>query len=595
MDGTNLLVLLFSRLMESGAVKTKVTETRPARRPLYWRALSSGAVLTLVVTAVLVWELYPRQSAFPAEEVLAKEQTALPSSAGPVSTALVDTVSETDLQTQVPVTLSDGSANHVNADRDTIKESGLFPPVGEQEPILVAGDTRGRGALEARKRKMQDKAGGISETILKRQTVARVEPPSIEAAVSSALKAAQEAGRKLIDPLFHKGKKLRVPEDFKTIQSAIDHAKSGDVVIVREGRYFDSIVMKDGVKLVSDSSHGGDKPVSVEGAQLRLPARTIRTIIDGSKTKGSSYWIIDFEEGVGRNTIVDGFTIENLPVQDQHVFAIAQAINVRGTSPVIMNSYIRKNASIGIGNHVLFKDVKHGHSEPTGHPQWTDIEKEAEAVIYGNVICENLGQGIRCNPFSSPQILGNEIFQNVFPYSTELGQTPSPGIGTEYGAAPTLIGNVVHDQPGGGILCDVGKSQYLDRSERPRLPSIVKNVVFHNGEHGPSILCGGGTTETPVQCLGNLIYDTGWVGIDLSKDGVCIVEDNVVSGAAGPGIRVNGATVVKLNRNKVTGANAPGFIIKNGGNVLEMVANVSDQNKGPRFVLSDGTIAEPDL
>jgi hypothetical protein len=98
-----------------------------------------------------------------------------------------------------------------------------------------------------------------------------------------------------------------------------------------------------------------------------------------------------------------------------------------------------------------------------------------------------------------------------------------------------------------------------------------------------------------VKCIGNLVYDAGWIGIDLSKDGVCIVEDNVVSGAGAPGIRIDGATVVRLNRNRVTGAKAPGFIIKNGGNVLEMVANVSDLNKGPRFVLRNGSIADPDV
>ena len=37
--------------------------------------------------------------------------------------------------------------------------------------------------------------------------------------------------------------------------------------------------MKDGVKLISDSTGGGDKPMAVEGARLKLPRRTLRTII----------------------------------------------------------------------------------------------------------------------------------------------------------------------------------------------------------------------------------------------------------------------------------------------------------------------------
>ena len=91
---------------------------------------------------------------------------------------------------------------------------------------------------------MQDKVGGVPENVLRRQTIARVEPPSIEAAVALALNAAQEAAERLIDPEYHKGERLLVPGDFTTIQSAIDHAKPGDVVVVKEGRYFESIVMR---------------------------------------------------------------------------------------------------------------------------------------------------------------------------------------------------------------------------------------------------------------------------------------------------------------------------------------------------------------
>jgi hypothetical protein len=347
--------------------------------------------------------------------------------------------------------------------------------------------------------------------------------------------------------------------------------------------------------LKSDSGFGGNKLVPVEGGQIKLPARTLRTIIDGSKARGSSYWVIDFDRRIGPNTIVDGFTIENLPIQSQYVLSNAHAINIRGASPVIMNCYIRKNASMGIGSHVLFKQVKKRGAKHKLKFQWADVKDRCQPVIYRNVICQNLGQGILCNPFSSPYIIGNELFLNIFPYSQELGEKPSPGIRANQGAAPAIIGNVVHDQPGGGILCDVGKLEKIDRMEHLRLPSLVKNVVFRNGEHGPSILCGGGNKEFPVKCVGNLIYDAGFVGIDLAREGVCIVEDNVVAGAAAPGIRVDGATVVKLNRNKVTGAQAPGFIIKNGGNVLEMVSNVSDLNKGPRFVLRNGRIADPDV
>jgi len=132
---------------------------------------------------------------------------------------------------------------------------------------------------EIHKRQMQDKVGGLPENILKRQSLGKVAPPSIDAAAAMALKAAEEAARPLIDTALHKGRRLTVPDDFKSIQSAIDAAKPGDIVLVKPGTYYAFIVMKDGVNLVPDSAEGGKALATVEGAQLRLPRGTLRTII----------------------------------------------------------------------------------------------------------------------------------------------------------------------------------------------------------------------------------------------------------------------------------------------------------------------------
>jgi parallel beta-helix repeat protein len=57
----------------------------------------------------------------------------------------------------------------------------------------------------------------------------------------------------LQQPLFAaqtQGKNLNVPKDFATIQAAMDAAKAGDTVLVWPGEYAESIVFKDGVRLV---------------------------------------------------------------------------------------------------------------------------------------------------------------------------------------------------------------------------------------------------------------------------------------------------------------------------------------------------------
>jgi len=441
------------------------------------------------------------------------------------------------------------------------------------------------------KRREQDRASGVPPKVLELQSREKVIPPSLEEACDIALKAAEQTVQSLIDTGYHNGRRLVVPDQFRTIQGAIDAAKSGDVVVVKPGTYYELLVMKDGVKLVSDASGEGNKLEAVEGARLQLPLRTLQTIIDGSKAGPSDHGrgMIDFDPGVGRNTIVDGFTIQNLPMQNHHIPGHAHALNLRGASPVIMHCYVRNNGSTGIGSHVVYGDQD--DPMPRRDFRWANVQYQAEGVIYRNIVCGNVGLGIGCNHFSAPHILGNEVFSND---DSALGEEPSPGIGARHGAGPMIVGNIIHHNPGGGILSKVGEPQGVHPIDRPTHPTIMKNVVYENGKLKPGISSDeAGSVEMPVKFISNFIYDAGVVGIGIMNQSVCIVEGNVVSGSGSPGIVVSNATALKLNDNKVRGADGPGFLILNGGKVLEMTGNAADSNRGPRFVGRGGTIVAP--
>jgi hypothetical protein len=444
----------------------------------------------------------------------------------------------------------------------------------------------GENFQAGQKRKMQDAAGGLPPEILAQQSLEKVQMPTIDEAVKIALKAAKAAARPLIDTKFHNnGKIITVPDDHKSIQAAINAAGSGDVVLVKPGIYHELLVMKDGVKVISDSADGGGELVPVENAMLKLPRRTLRTIIDGSGTPPSEHGMFDFNPGLGRKTIIDGFTIQNLPRQNHHIPGHAHGLNVRGASPVITNCLIRNMGSTGIGNHVVYYDQD--SSMPERDFRWANVKHKTSAIIFHNVIHGSLGLGIGCNHFSEPFILGNEVFDNS---DAELGEAPTPGMGNKHGSAATIIGNIVHDNPGGGILCKVGAPQGKHHIDRPTHPKIIKNVVYDNGSNRPGISSNGsGSETTPVKIIGNYVYNSGLTGIGLQKGAVGIIEDNMVAWSKLPGIAVNGSTALRLNRNQVTGTKeAPGFVIMNGAVVREMIGNASDSNKGPRFVLGGG-------
>jgi len=437
------------------------------------------------------------------------------------------------------------------------------------------------------RREAQDLAGGLPKAILDQQRIEAVKVPTLDEAAGLARAAARKRADQLIDRTWHTGRRLHVPKDHATIQAAIGAASARDVVIVAAGTYHELLVMKEGVKLVSDASDEGDELVPVEGAKLRLPRRALRTVIDGSKSKPSSHGLIDFQPGTTRHTIVDGFTLQKLPHQNHHRPGHAHGVNVRGASPVILHCLLQDNGSTGIGNHVVYKD----QSQPLAGRDFrqANVKHKAEAVIYGNIVRRNLGRGIGCNHLSAPLILGNEVYAND---DAALGEGTGPGIGMKHGAAPLVLGNLVHDNPGGGIVCRAGSPQGAHPIDRPTHPTFERNVAWKNGNERPCIGAGkAGSRSNPVRIIRNWVFDAGAVGIGVRDGGWSVIEGNLVARTARPGIAVFGANVLTLDANRIAHAKGGGISIMSGARVLQMKDNVAHAIDGPRFVLRDATVA----
>jgi hypothetical protein len=115
--------------------------------------------------------------------------------------------------------------------------------------------------------------------------------------------------------------------------------------------------------------------------------------------------------------------------------------------------------------------------------------------------------------------------------------------------------------------------------------------VYQNGKNRPAIAAdGAGSAAQPVRILGNAVVGSGAAGIGLSGSAVGIVVENRVCDTTGPGVSVNHATVLSLERNEVTGAKTAGFAIVDRAVVWEMTDNAADANTGPRFILRDSAI-----
>jgi hypothetical protein len=80
---------------------------------------------------------------------------------------------------------------------------------------------------------------------------------------------------------------LRVPQDYATLQAAVDAARAGDTVLVKPGTYFETVRLKSGIRLLGT------------GAAV--------TVLDGGGKPGK---LVDFSGAT--DVVVAGFTFQNV-------------------------------------------------------------------------------------------------------------------------------------------------------------------------------------------------------------------------------------------------------------------------------------------
>jgi|GEM_PF-4379154 len=171
------------------------------------------------------------------------------------------------------------------------------------------------------------------------------------------------------------GADLNVPSGpYPTIQSAIDAAAVGDVVIVAPGVYPENIIY-------------WGKPITVRGSDPNDPATVAATVIDGSSIGP----VATFFAGEGRDSVLEGLTLTN----GSAAFDGA-GIRIMQASPVISKCVIEQNTAANSGGGVYAFGA-------LANPL---IEK---CIIRFNDAAAQVGGGIACRGGASAEIFNNII------------------------------------------------------------------------------------------------------------------------------------------------------------------------------------------
>ncbi len=287
----------------------------------------------------------------------------------------------------------------------------------------------------------------------------------------------------------------RVPEEYPTIQSAIDAAQPGDDIIVTGGHYRELLIIDKSVNLI-----GRDWP-----------------IIDGGGQKGdkNTMAILYLGDRAGK---VEGFVITGGGTGN-----LGHGINVWDSAPEIVNNRITGNFH-GIGIHgssgLTGKTKVHGN-RIYGNKVGIGNGKDSTAHVYENEVYDNKIVGIGCRGQAAPWIDRNLVHGNRI------------GIGAREVASPRIEGNQVYDNVDGIVISPLSTIKMFAGDDIV----IHNNLVVDNAHLGVQV---SSFNLSKVIITSNTIDSNNRVGVRRRGGGLvlgypqpagftAVVENNIIT------------------------------------------------------------------
>jgi len=313
---------------------------------------------------------------------------------------------------------------------------------------------------------------------------------------------------------------IKVPEDHKTIQLAIDNADFGDTVKVSAGEYNENIIMKEGVRLIGSNvlKEEGMKKDTEEDREEKEkkeiketeedsevseldPAFSLRlvitneTIING-KNSGN---VVSFKNGITNKTKLANFTIKNagknlsgILIEDSSPLICGNIITnneyniyIKGKSfPVIQKNSLRFGGrGVQVYNFTEEKQDDFGQEtgvdgeEQEGSSQETGANEEINSVAFSFVsspiIIDNLitDNKIGIDLYQTSAIIDHNTISYNNHYKTYLGATFGIYI---HNSSVKISNNIITDSG----ICDLCAGVNVDEKSKDVILSY--NNIWNN-------------------------------------------------------------------------------------------------------------------
>lgn len=257
---------------------------------------------------------------------------------------------------------------------------------------------------------------------------------------------------------------LYVPDDYSTIQAAVDAANPSDTVFVRAGTYYEHVVINKSLIL-----QGEDKTTTIidgsgSGYGIHMPS-TDNVSISDFTVRNTQYGIF-FTSGATYNTVSDVIATDSVHGINNH--------DQNNSNNTFQNVEVYGNSNIGIvaylgSNNLNILDSNIHDNGASG----VQIGWSSNWVVSGNTITGNIGPGISLDTASHGTITNNTMMNN----STGISFS---GWGPEYN---NVTSNVIRNNTIGlDFSCD---ARYNTVTEN-EISGSAKGVVISRNDACPN-------------------------------------------------------------------------------------------------------------
>ena len=236
-------------------------------------------------------------------------------------------------------------------------------------------------------------------------------------------------------------KQVVVPDNYPTIQTAIDHASAGDTVYVKAGVYYEMLVI--------------NKTLTLAGEDRAS------TVINANQSEWSDRDIIDV---YANNVTITGFTVENAfgtpePVSSPSGIVLKSTSNCNVSNNII--AYVFHGGGIvldGSSNCTIEGNyIKNSSSGISIAGNNNELIIDGSNLIADNIVVGSFGSGISMGS----NTVNNKIMDNYF------GNCSGSGLSMESCSNNTFVGNTFAYNQFAGIHIDP-------------TPTTTNNTFYHN-------------------------------------------------------------------------------------------------------------------